>query len=858
MKKSTIAFVALAAALVCVSCSNNAVQDSSTSLGIASLSAPVVTVKAYDGWNYVTWNPVLNATGYRLYRYVDKNDGKGSLVDSSWTVKSFNYKGDLYEIDAVSHDNQLINGASYTYYVVATGVQADRASSTEVILSDSDILGDNCGSASATAVIPEMYSDLTPVTISTTNTGYKTDSDGTPYVALNYTTPNQMYANTISFARKSSGITESTSDYDYFNWTTKFSAKCTGYTYKYTLPAWGGDFTYKIISKWNPCTDYYGYASAEGSVTIPASGKYVPSITLTPAAKNITVAFNDVLGTASYSLYRANKTDYVFTKLDLTKATKQTTAAGYSYTYVDDAVTSGESYVYALAGTYDGAALLYQSGCVAEQDPFTGALTWTPNFAAFRGAEASDGTAAVDLSWSVEDGITYTLIRSTSFTDATKGSYSEKTIDVTGASTVNGVAYLTDTISKLAKTGTYTYYLYGTSSTTGIKSSVSDKISYNVASSALDITYAGIVDTNDDGLAEQVKFTITASNDIAVGDIKFYRAQVQPDKSDINKTTSVGNYEFLTAYASFTPILSKTDVGTDTTVYTYVDSTLTAEELAASPYAYAAETTASDGTNLTDTCVYNACETIPVLPDVQIMSVSTAKYTISWNTKYLTTVGTSTAEIATQAATMVVKTTYSDADSVDSVDSWTNVTGATLVDNTYYYTFTVTGNTAKEYYYVDVEFTNFAGTTKKTLQIVNTDWENPNVATSITAVTSGTVVTKYDGTTTPATTTSDVYLLIKTTATSSAKLTTGDYTVYYTELETGNIVYSEPYVKTVTKVASVMNGTTELNTGLVDAAAPVFYAGDPKNSSDTKVTLILVHVTDAAGNTVRAIVPKWW
>lgn len=861
MKKSVIAFMALAVAVAFTAC-NNTVEDSSTSLDITSLAAPVVQAKAYPGWNYVTWNPVLNATGYRLYRYVNKNDGYGSIADPEWTVKNVSYTANLWNADAVTHENQLVNDAVYTYYVVATGVQSAR--SVGIVLTADDILGDSVGSASCKATIPAMYTAIgtAPLTaISDSKAVYTTDKNNNPYVLFSYTKPNYNYGTSVKFARQSTGI-DGISDYEYFNWTANFADTCSAsaanYVFNYTLPAWGGNYKYTLYSEWNPDADYYTYASTEGTFAVPDAGKTLPAVTAVPAGKKgMKITFTDDYN-ATYTLYKANKTDYAFTALAVTPEKVTTTDANgihYAYTYYDTDVTIGTTYVYALAGKIGTASLEYGTNCVVDKE-FTGTLAWNPQFAAFN----SNGN--VSLSWNNEAGITYSVIRKESVNNT------ETTLAVTGVTTVNGVSYMTDTITKLTTAGAYyTYELVGVNAV-GSYDIDSNNVSYAVSNPTFTLAYSTVTDTNENGLADGVVLTLTADSSIDVSTVSFFRALAAND----DKGTSIddGYYEFNSKYetVTLTKAASTSVSGTDT-VYTYTDSSLTEAQLAADDYAYAAAVTV-DGVALSDAAVYKLPETKPTFADItvtakamDVVAGSSSKLVVGWNTQYkdsYTATNAAKADIAKQAAVITMQTAYSNAVDVASVaaSEWTDVT-PNLTDGTYTYTNdAVKDHTAYEYYWYRITYTNMAGSAVSSGAITNQGWVSTATDQGISGIAAGTI---YTDTTDITKSSHVIYFVTK----GGKDVALSNYKVFETPVAADGILGAPNEVSSdsLKKVLDVKNGTTSLNAfvygGSWDTTGnnPAYYFGNAYQTYSAAKPYVLVHVVDANGFVFRALITNW-
>lgn len=151
MKKilSSVAAIALAAALI--SCgdsgdTNNTITNSDT---IISVGTPVVTGKAYPGVNYITWTPVANASYYEVYRTVNN---ASELVASNVTGKlEF---ADFAKANA-SSDFALVDGVTYQYTIYAVGANGVNVPSRAVYIATST------ASTYVKATVPAYGTDIT-------------------------------------------------------------------------------------------------------------------------------------------------------------------------------------------------------------------------------------------------------------------------------------------------------------------------------------------------------------------------------------------------------------------------------------------------------------------------------------------------------------------------------------------------------------------------------------------------------------------------------------------------------------------------------------------------------------------------
>lgn len=118
-----------------VSCGDSTEYDAKSDT-IYSLDAPRVTAKAYPGVNYISWEPVTSAQGYKIYRVQDGDSSVLRNVASDVTCYA----------DIASDDHILSDGKVYKYIVEA--ISKSDPASREVYAKNSQ------GSASVKAIVP--------------------------------------------------------------------------------------------------------------------------------------------------------------------------------------------------------------------------------------------------------------------------------------------------------------------------------------------------------------------------------------------------------------------------------------------------------------------------------------------------------------------------------------------------------------------------------------------------------------------------------------------------------------------------------------------------------------------------------
>ncbi len=119
-----------------VSCGESIDYDARTDT-VYSLDAPSVTAKAYPGVNYISWEPVTSAQGYKLYRVKDGVTSVARTLTSDVTCYA----------DVASSNNVLSDGKEYKYIVEAI-------SGTDPAVERTVYAKNSKGSASVKAVVP--------------------------------------------------------------------------------------------------------------------------------------------------------------------------------------------------------------------------------------------------------------------------------------------------------------------------------------------------------------------------------------------------------------------------------------------------------------------------------------------------------------------------------------------------------------------------------------------------------------------------------------------------------------------------------------------------------------------------------
>lgn len=915
-RSAVVLMIAFSIALIPTACTEEVVTNDSTSvsnsLTPASLAAPEITGKAFDGVNYITWKPVKNATGYRLYRdnvWIQDYSTKLDLSDPLNPI----YPDDLkyYDYASLSSEIESIkDGQSYTYTVVATGVQASRgtntsaSNNTDFVMTDADILGDSIASVTITAKVPEVFSTVEAA--KKVNVKYNGS-----IVGAYFEKPSYLFAG-VSFAHVETGanvdvftylaqrMTRDATVYDPYATPTPIGNEGADGNYTYRLymtkaanqyvwtPAYAGKYKYQIITAW-PNAFYNNNTDVSGDVEIPALNVDAPEILAYDEADGILIRFKDTIG-AEYTLYRAEEqnsnTAYEFTSLVTGSAWNpyKTICGGddTEYRYLDKTVEYGKKYVYLLTGTKDGKALSFNSSkpAVAYQTHTTG-FNWDPQFAAFN----NNGT--VELSWNVQEGITYKVLKCT-YASNTATTHTEEYLNNGAVINVGtptlGVFVMTDTITKLPGTGYYKYTLIGENAAKSVNKLADQITSYNTTAATFDLAVAGGFDSNKNGIYDKVDITITVNNQYkdvfgdlsAANAVTFYRAVVAADNKDTSAGTGI---EFVSGYGAMTStqiqFIKKAENSTEI-VYTYRDTSLSEGDIADNAYAYAAVLNDTAKTSAVVAC--QLCSKAITLPDIQIKKDSTSanldSFKVYWNGEFADSTipaAASTADPDTSkynAATVSLWYAYTMASTIGDVlaSEWNkkaDITAANFVDGTYLSDEIVLGEAQsdKQYLYIRVLFNN-----ADNVDVVDrvgppaykNHWDsaaytNKKFDGSITNITSvGT--TKDPGKTTikPSSGTPVDGCYIMTNG------TLDNITVWVTWLNAGGEILANPIeINPVRQIPDNSDNTT--NGYYVEDQKSWYFTDEPAAAIKSDVAKVLVHITNTQGKVLRDVETGiWW
>lgn len=360
MKKilSSVAAIALAAALI--SCgdsgdTNNNITNSDT---IISVGTPVVTGKAYPGVNYITWTPVANASYYEVYRTVNN---ASQLVAGPVT-------GKLEFADFANPSNgsdfALVDGVTYQYTIYAVGSNGANVPNRAVYIATST------ASTYVKATVPAYGTDITKFDDKTTKDylaklAEKKEVtapvllDSTTFAKTNYNVslaypviPGYKYGvKLVNETKVAAGIEQKKAD----SFTANFNGTYSANAYKYAFGSgkYTAYLTVAALSDLYPTEAIYSLGELTiadigedtqktGNVVAKVyDGKNV-TVTWTPAKL---VATGKVTPTTNYNVYRASAADNYQTLTKINSDTVKvvalgketgTTTAGNAPSTVDD------------------------------------------------------------------------------------------------------------------------------------------------------------------------------------------------------------------------------------------------------------------------------------------------------------------------------------------------------------------------------------------------------------------------------------------------------------------------------------------------------------------------------------------
>jgi hypothetical protein len=375
------------------------------------IKVPVLEAEALPGAVLLSWDPVADVEEYRLYRKAGTDNLSIPLdLDAS--------KG--YYVDKVGFDNSLKDGGSYTYtleavargYVPLTGAISEPKT--------------------VTATIPARTSTVVvkaPAEAAVTLNAYGTGSSSDPDKLEVYweTTKEEL---PLSYQVEYSYGDGETLPlfYQAASYPSSSSSAITGdiYAKRVAFPLLGGDSSVKITAKWDD--NYYAPASIKKSYTgaLPALSP-VGSLSVNSPVVNgsLTLLWTAIAGATGYDVYKAEITSggppsdgststsslesnntIIATYSLITGDTRQDANTVY---FTDTGYDRAKKLLYIVIAKNDSARS--SSPALYVRVPSEPSVTTPSSLAVSSFQDLVDDAWKVSVSWTREEGVTYTLYR---------------------------------------------------------------------------------------------------------------------------------------------------------------------------------------------------------------------------------------------------------------------------------------------------------------------------------------------------------------------------------------------------------------------------------------------------------------
>ncbi len=538
VKKSTmwIAVIMIMAAMMALTgCPETDLSNVGATVSIESLSAPKITDTAIEGGLRLSWTAVKNARGYDVYR-AEQND-KGKFTDFVY-LNSVDAPANSYD-DIVSLNENSIANKTYQYKVTA---KTDKAT-----------LSDNTGTTKAITVsgIKAKGEKVAAAT------NIKAEVEGNKLTVTYDVLPDYVSASKAEFRYTSvTGLSEAELNGMFQTYSMNKSGS-KFYRNSISNVTFPGKWTATVTTSWT--NGYFADNTATAEFEVQSAGVQVPDYDVDEYYGESYINFEDTYG-AEYTLYRAEvKEDQVLAFTAIASGDKWTkyesqyicqTDSPIDYTFFDDTAERGKSYRYVLAGTIGGKAMEYNGyrDITIEEGP-----DWNPNFQVY-----SYGDGTVDLSWTVNEGWTYSIQRCLiSGTDHTEDSVIVLA-DADVAGKINNVKVYEDHIAKTPdQTSNYKYTLIGTKDGYTRKTNSQSINPYYTTLNGFSFSAS-----KDDGTTD-VTIAIMASSHYS-DQFSFYRAEMKVDGTIYNPETDQDepNYKYVTEFEQIN-LGAAVDVTTD-------------------------------------------------------------------------------------------------------------------------------------------------------------------------------------------------------------------------------------------------------------------------------------------------------
>jgi hypothetical protein len=271
-----------------------------------SLSGPSnVTARAYEGTILLTWDPVPDATGYKIFRK-DNTENISTAIEVASGEYKIGTQRTLYYRDTATFDGNLINDHSYTYTVYSlSGMDPTTAAATSFI-------GNGHTSSNAvTAKVPErtVVDWITVGEVSVEPLVDPLNNSKSEFLVSWDAKPNLKYqvryslGNGTAIGQINGVPILPTMNYPYGS---------TGYSplnprASVRLPITGGENTISVVASFIGDTTYYSKIAVNTQTeTLAKSGLSAPqNLSATRNETTVTLRWNDIAGADAYEVYKA-------------------------------------------------------------------------------------------------------------------------------------------------------------------------------------------------------------------------------------------------------------------------------------------------------------------------------------------------------------------------------------------------------------------------------------------------------------------------------------------------------------------------------------------------------------------------
>ena len=344
-----------------------------------------------QGMVILTWNAVKDAAGYKVIRY-DTVAKVSTVLTSTAKGYSNDQTKELYFVDSVAWDNQLVDGRAYDYTVISMTSRSSAQNSTGVG-GELAIIQNGEAKASAKPVIPKREDFA--VDLSTLNLDIS--QAGSNVVLLFDTKPNYKYTISYNYGQGDAFVIPVSSVYSATSTATSYDSSSSAWyktstgdilnaKKKVSLPLMGGFASISVSASFNGTDDWYQVDATEIKNTNFAwkSLNAIQSFSVTYEGSTAKLKWKDDFGPdATYVVWKAD-VDNAAVK-NVTKNWRQATlgtstkynAETNTWTATDsgtttDAIDNKQVCLYVIIGSVkDGDETLTSPGYITKVDPAT-------------------------------------------------------------------------------------------------------------------------------------------------------------------------------------------------------------------------------------------------------------------------------------------------------------------------------------------------------------------------------------------------------------------------------------------------------------------------------------------------------